>query len=142
MEFSKKSNVYCLEGNHEIHLWRWANQESTKSDMFNDVTAKELESAGVDKKEVRRFYRSLWQCGLFAFNDNKLICTHGGVTNVPTLLTPTCELIKGVGGYEDSKMFILFMATEIFLKNRSGLMIAFSIWKAKLNLAAICALLR
>lgn len=104
MEFSKKSNVYCLEGNHEIHLWRWANQESTKSDVFNDVTAKELESTGVDKKEVRRFYRSLWQCGLFAFNGNKLICTHGGVTNIPTLLTPTCELIKGAGGYEDSKM--------------------------------------
>ena len=102
--FSKNPNVICIEGNHEKHLWKWANNEACGRCRFTEVTAKEFEAAGISKKEARKFYRSLWQMGNFEFHHNRLICTHGGCAEIPNLKTSTKFLIYGTGTYQESHL--------------------------------------
>lgn len=102
-EFSKYDNVFCLEGNHEKHLWDWAKGKSMSRCRFAKVTSKEFEAANVTPKEARRFYRSLWQYGAFSYHNAELICTHGGYIRIPIVLTSTKSVIFGTGTYENSR---------------------------------------
>lgn len=96
-------NVSLLEGNHEIHLWKWANDETSDSKQFEFVTRAQLANANIDKKEVRKLYRRLAQCAFFNFAGRQYLCTHGGISNMPDnlIFMPTQQMIKGVGTYED-----------------------------------------
>ena len=104
-----KSNVIFLEGNHEAHLWHWANDEESKSPEFNKHTTLQLNN--VDKKEARIFYRKLRQVFYYTHNvghprkQKNVIITHAGISSIPTNLTfiPTSQFINGVGRYEDMK---------------------------------------
>lgn len=121
LEISKQENVIFLEGNHEIHLKNWANDEPIHSKEFANVTKVELEdklnSCNLKfkekfKKECRIFYKSLRQCFKFEFKGQTYLCTHGGLTSVPNLLfVSTQQLIKGFGDYETE-------VGEIFEENR------------------------
>ncbi|HSI67526.1 MAG TPA: RNA ligase, partial [Planococcus sp. (in: firmicutes)] len=96
-----RKNVVFLEGNHEIHLWNWANGRTAASKEFEKNTRLELERNGVSKKTARSFYRTLHQCFLYTYGDKRVLVTHGGLPHIPdNLLTvPTEQLIKGVGDY-------------------------------------------
>lgn len=98
------NNVYFLEGNHEAHLRNWANDEDVKSPEFRKGTAPKLDIAGIDKKAVRQFCRSLGQCSYVYYNGNYILVTHGGLSNMPDNLTfvATEQMIKGVGDYKDA----------------------------------------
>lgn len=101
-----KSNVILLEGNHEIHLWRWALDLTSFSTEFDTVTRLELETKQIDKSLVRQLYRKMQQCVLYTYQDVKVFVSHGGVATLPErseeiVLIPTRQLIKGVGTYED-----------------------------------------
>lgn len=102
----KLPNTIFLEGNHERHLWLWANDITSKSKDFEFITKPQLVKAGISKKDVREFYRRLGQCCYFTFNGNTYLVTHGGISNIPDdmITIPTSQMIKGVGSYTDVDM--------------------------------------
>lgn len=97
----EKPNVVFLEGNHEIHLWRWANGTEAKSREFNYFTAPEFEAKGLSKKQTRMFYRKLRQLLYYEYGENTYIATHGGISALSDnfIYMATEQLIKGVGEY-------------------------------------------
>ena len=103
MSLINNKNVFMLEGNHERHLWNWANDKTGASKEFEMYTRPELESAKIDKKEVRKFYRRLGQCAYFKYNDKTFLITHGGISTIPDNLTfvATEQMIRGTGNYND-----------------------------------------
>ncbi len=95
-------NVCLLEGNHEKHLWNYANDEKINSRDFLLTTQRDI--AEIDKKEIRQFYRRLRQCAYFTYNGVTYLVNHGGISKMPenNLVFIATELfIKGVGKYED-----------------------------------------
>ena len=98
------NNVCFLEGNHEAHLRNWANDDEVASSEFREITQTKLDAAGVNKKDVRNFCRSLGQCSYFTYGDVNVLVTHGGLSTMPSNLTfiATEQMIKGVGDYKDS----------------------------------------
>lgn len=102
IEICAKPNVILLEGNHEIHLWNWANDEEIKSRIFKNITAPELEAAGIDKKDVRQLYRRLRQVAYYTYKDKTVVVTHGGLSKPVDnfVYIATEQFIKGVGDYE------------------------------------------
>lgn len=104
-EISQLPNVCLLEGNHEAHLWAWANDRQSVSREFERRTRFELEAAGIDKANIRRLYRKLRQCSWYNWRGHNVLCTHGGIPGLGPLshidYFPTIQMIKGVGAYED-----------------------------------------
>lgn len=112
-EIHDKKNIILLEGNHEIHLWNWANNELIKSPEFKNNTQPELEKYGIEKSKVREICRKLCQISYFTYHDQTFFISHGGVPKIPkNLITvASSQFIKGVGKYEDSNHI-----DEIFMK--------------------------
>ena len=104
-EISQFPNVCLLEGNHEAHLWAWANDKQSVSREFERRTRFELETAGVDKANIRRLYRKLRQCSWYTWRGHNVLCTHGGIPGFGQLThidyVPAIQMIKGVGAYEE-----------------------------------------
>lgn len=97
-----KKNVILLEGNHELYMWQYANNEKIRCREFSEVVAKEFDEANIDKKDLRRLYRKLRVQVLFNYNGKEVLVTHGGLTAYPkhlSLVSDT-QIIRGVGGYE------------------------------------------
>lgn len=72
----KEPNVYLIEGNHEKHMWVWANDGTTGSKEFEMHTRAQLESASFTKKDVRKLYRSFGQCAYYIYIVAKLYWLH------------------------------------------------------------------
>lgn len=102
-----RPNVTLLEGNHERWLYDWSHDRKVKSPEFFFHTRPELESAGIDKKQISRLYQRLNQCCWFTYNGNDFFTCHGGISNLNTndplgvVSIPTFQLIHGVGKYAD-----------------------------------------
>lgn len=101
-------NVSIIEGNHEIHLWNWANDEVVRSKEFANHTQLQLE-AGLSeeevemlKKESRQLYRRLRQLVYYVYKGKEVLVTHGGLAKLPKnlMFMATEQFIKGVGDYE------------------------------------------
>ena len=99
-------NVLLLEGNHERWLWSWSHGKKSQSTEFEKYTKAELESEGIDPKEVRNLYRKLGQCAYYHYNEKTVLVTHGGLSCIPSDLTkaPTEQMIKGVGRYSEYEL--------------------------------------
>lgn len=104
----EQKNVIILEGNHEIHLWNWANDEEGFSKEFTNYTQPQLEE-GLSKeeivelkKETRQLYRRLRQLVYYTYKGKEVIVTHGGLAKMPKNLMymATHQFINGVGDYE------------------------------------------
>lgn len=141
LEIYERKNVIIIEGNHEIHLWRWANDYDGHSRTFNEKTQPELEAPfwktlktrrnvprkdligrlfnkkepileeddflderalGFYKKQVRQFYRRLYQAAYYTYHGKTVLVTHGGLSKAPNDLVyiATEQMVKGVGDYE------------------------------------------
>ncbi len=97
-----KPNVILIRGNHEIHLEKYANDESIGSHQFNEYTIPQI--SHIDKKDIRNFVRKMRQAIHYTYLEKNIVVTHGGIPRVPDqgLVTlPTERLVKGVGDYED-----------------------------------------
>ena len=122
LDIYKKPNVCILEGNHERHLWEWANGRQAKSKEFEYNTRRQLEAAGIDKKAVRDLYRHMRQCSYYIYYGELVLCTHGGIANWDGLISldfvSTRQMINGCGGYYDADACISTMknspVTQVF----------------------------
>lgn len=107
LSIMEKPNVLLIEGNHERHLYNWAHDGASKGKDFEKRTKYELFKAGIDKKQVRIFYRHLQQCAWFKFDNRHYFVSHGGISKIPydskvlLLSVQTSQMIKGVGRYQD-----------------------------------------
>lgn len=102
-ETLKKDNVVWLAGNHERHLFKMANGETSRSEEFNDYTYPQLAEAGLKSRDARQFVTKLKDFYRYTYKGATVIVTHAGVsTNVyePTLV-PSEQYWKGVGYYEE-----------------------------------------
>ncbi|OLP66297.1 hypothetical protein BACPU_05990 [Bacillus pumilus] len=108
-------NVIVIEGNHDQHLYRFAHGETVRSNMFNRHTAPEIEAAGFDLKEVRKFVRTFHQLAYFTYQSQTFLVTHGGLAHLPQELlhVSTQQLIHGVGEYSDD-------IDHLFVQNTAG----------------------
>lgn len=104
MDISERPNVCFLEGNHEVHLWEWANGRQSVSREFNAKTGFQFDAAGISMVEMRKFYRRIRQCSYYTYRGRTVLCTHGGISDWSSLghldFVPACQMISGVGFYE------------------------------------------
>lgn len=104
MEIAGRPNVCLIEGNHEAHLWKWANDRESTSSEFNKCTSLQLDLADISKSEMREFYRKIRQCSYYTYRGYTVLCTHGGISDFSSLgridFVPACQMISGVGLYE------------------------------------------
>lgn len=98
-----RNNVIICEGNHEHWVWNWANGIEDYTDEFRNNTKPQLEAAGLDKKEIRKFYRKLKECFYYNYHGKNILTCHGGLASIPYNLATvsTHQLIHGVGLYSD-----------------------------------------
>lgn len=104
----EQRNVAIIEGNHEIHLWNWSNDEPSFSKEFVNYTQPQLEEGLSEeeivelKKATRQLYRRLRQLVYYTYNGKEVIVTHGGLSKMPENLMyiSTHQFINGVGDYE------------------------------------------
>jgi predicted kinase len=98
-------NVILLEGNHEKHLWNWANGIEAKSQEFNLKTKPSLESVGFDLKSVRKLCQKLNECFIYTYYDKRILVSHAGLPHIPgdyeAVFIPAVTYIKGAGEYPD-----------------------------------------
>lgn len=98
-----RDNVILLEGNHEIHTWRWSlDLPSFSKREFERFTRHDLEEERVSKKTARAFYRNLKHVVHFTYGEKEVLVTHGGLPFIPTHLPfiSAEQLIKGAGNYQ------------------------------------------
>ena len=79
LSIKDKPNVYLLTGNHERWIDCYSRNEKSASREFELVTKKQLDEAGVDKKELRVFFRKLGQCAWYTYGDKEVFVSHGGI---------------------------------------------------------------
>lgn len=103
LQHYQKKNVILIEGNHEVHFFKWANDEEVRSHLFRDHTAPQLDQARLDKKEIRQLYRKFRQLAYYTYHGKTVLVTHGGLSTIPPHLpfVSTEQLIKGFGEYEE-----------------------------------------
>lgn len=58
---------------------------------------------GIDKSKLRRLCEKFIQMSYFTFADKTYLVTHAGLSCLPDIKTPTEEMIKGIGKYEEVK---------------------------------------
>ena len=73
-----------------------------KSKEFLNNTVPQIRD--IDKAELRQLCDRFIQMSYFAFNGSFFVVTHAGLPDVPDIFTPTQEMIKGVGKYEDHEL--------------------------------------
>lgn len=102
---AEKDNVVLLEGNHERHLVSYINDEVAKSEEFETVTRLQLDSNNPTemKSLSKKIVSKLRQCFIYKWNEKIVLCTHGGLSRLPSNLSliNSEQMIKGVGIYRD-----------------------------------------
>lgn len=96
-----RKNVCLIEGNHEKWLWEWANNRDVEAKEFRFNTKVELEKKGFSRQDAHNFYTKLVPYFFYRFHDKRVICTHGGISNMPEspILLSSTQSIHGVGSY-------------------------------------------
>lgn len=96
-----KRNVIFMEGNHEIHVWKYATNEFVRSREFKEWTQEQIKF--LDKKNMRELYRKCNQAIIYNYGEKTILVNHGGISNFPEKMAfiATDQLIRGVGKYED-----------------------------------------
>lgn len=94
-------NVYILEGNHERHLWNWVHNRESSSREFRLNTQAQIEKHGIPKEIVKNLCLTLKPNLYYKFHDKYILCTHGGLPNIPDKLAmiSASEFIYGTGTY-------------------------------------------
>ena len=105
-ELCQKENVVILEGNHEKNFRLYIDGEIGRSVDFENTTRKEFdEYSDNDRlvKDIKVILSKLRQCVIYKWNGKVVLCTHGGLSKLPSNLSLVNaeQLIRGVGQYKD-----------------------------------------
>lgn len=115
-EIHKNKNVLLLEGNHEIYLWKYGNDqlEDVKSREFIKNTVPQLRE--IPPENLRSIYRKLGQMAYFEFDNRIYFVSHAGLNFIPDSLQLVSldQMIHGVGNFSSP-------IDEIFTKNSNGI---------------------
>lgn len=65
------------------------------------LTCKVFLTSDIKYTEISAFHKSCYPMFYGIIGKQPLLVTHGGITNLPTILTPNADLVRGVGGYGD-----------------------------------------
>lgn len=108
-EHINKKNFLFLEGNHERHIKDYGENRQSRSKVFNKLTAKEFEEAGISRLSARKMYHRFGQVAWFKYGNYHYIVTHGGLSHCPESgeeFTKICtdQFIAGVGQYGDMEI--------------------------------------
>ena len=102
---AERENVVLLEGNHERHLVSYIKGEVAKSEEFENITRLQLDSENPEemKSLAKKIVGKLRQCFIYKWNGKVVLCTHGGLSRLPSNLSLVNaeQMIKGVGVYRD-----------------------------------------
>jgi predicted kinase/predicted MPP superfamily phosphohydrolase len=98
----KQDNVYCLWGNHELHLRDWLIERKIGRSAQRTVDI--LQSMNVNKKQIRSFLNNLLTGLWFRIDHCWYNVTHAGMAYKPmTTQLPWIEddyFIQGAGGFD------------------------------------------
>ena len=121
-----EDNVILLEGNHDTRLRQYLQEEQViipqkdkevllkyfskeevkeltknniKSTEFIRNTIPQIEH--INENSLKDLCNHFAQLTVLDFNNRVYFITHGGVPKLPTPKTPTTQLVRGVGKYED-----------------------------------------
>ena len=107
--YNNLGNFYLLMGNHDFK-WlprygeflkgKW---EDRKPPIHAIRTFEQFKEAGISEKEVKELYWRMGQLVYVDYHGITLFASHGGIPTLPTIFTPTEDLIFGVGDYRDSE---------------------------------------
>lgn len=116
-EHLNDKNFLFLEGNHEKHIRDWGEGRQSRSKVFNRLTAKEFEEAGISRVSARKMYRRFGQVAWFKYENYHFVVSHGGLSRYPETgeeFTKICtdQFVSGVGQYADMEL-----CAESFAKN-------------------------
>lgn len=105
-ELCQKENVVILEGNHEKNFRLYLEGEIGRSVDFENTTRKEFDEYSENDrlvKDIKIILSKLRQCVIYKWNGKVVLCTHGGLSKLPSNLSLVNaeQLIRGVGQYKD-----------------------------------------
>lgn len=105
-ELCQKENVVILEGNHEKNFRLYLEGEIGRSVDFENTTRKEFDEYSENDrliKDIKTILSKLRQCVIYKWNGKVVLCTHGGLSKLPSNLSLVNaeQLIRGVGQYKD-----------------------------------------
>ncbi len=83
-------------------LWGWNFNEAKYVKNTSRTTFKKFLLSDIKYTDIATFTKSLAQFCYVNFHGRDIVVTHGGLTDLPTKLTPTADMIRGVGSYEDT----------------------------------------
>ncbi len=66
-------------------------------------TVKKFLMSDIKYTEITAFTKGLAQMFWAEYHKSNILATHGGLADIPTRLTPTADMIRGVGGYSDTE---------------------------------------
>jgi len=73
-----------------------------KQNMYVNISQMKLFAlSDIKYTEIVQFHKRLAQIFYGTFNGIDIVATHGGLPDIPTKLTPTSNMIRGVGRYPD-----------------------------------------
>lgn len=117
---SERPNVVLLEGNHEARLREYIDNEPSVSKDFELKTRIEFDNYNPSemKSVAGQVLRKVRQCFIYKWNGKTVLCTHGGISKLPSNLSliNAQQMIKGVGVYQD--MLTVNESFEAQNKNR------------------------
>lgn len=92
-------NVFLIWGNHEDHLWRWANGVEAVSSEFRDKTLPQLLEEGVTPEMARAVCERAQFVLPYVWRGQKVMVCHAGLSSVPQnfSLISTDQYSRGVG---------------------------------------------
>lgn len=90
---------------YHFHKLKNTSLGTVKKFLLSDITYTEV--TDFSKRCAQMFYAK--------FHGSKILATHGGLTDIPTKLTPTADMVRGVGGYDDTEL-----CDETFFTNTPG----------------------
>ena len=80
-QLKKKPNVVFLQGNHEVNLIKYCNNEEIFSRPF-ETTKSELEKSKIDLIELKDFCNRLQSFFSYQYKGKKVFCSHGGLSSL------------------------------------------------------------
>ena len=99
-------NIRNLVGT-ELGMEEIKEDNPIRSSEFIQNTLPQIQS--ISREDIRKLCRKFIQMSYFDFCGARFLVTHGGLPCLPDIFTPTKEMIKGVGKYDDhefvDKMF-------------------------------------